>query len=455
MNPLFEDKVKKIHELMKIMLENFKVNFSYPDVEGLLDELPFPQLYLPLKKAIYEALLDLHIRDNEWESIEVWNMLSKYGVSGGLSGFDGEEDEGLKYPVLTDFLSDDFKFCLFDLEKYNQYVSCIETYLIKNSSYKNLIKLIYTYLSPEAGINIKDAIKGNNDPNSYFRELIKEDDLEYAIHFEDSTNYWSIDEYANTYGKEVIKYKVDMPPEYKEKYDNHMLVSSGWADGATIERKAPNLPEDLCEAFYASKGKYVEALFKQHILDDIDRRAQEYIEQGYEYAFSSRRRTGCESKFFKWINPEFYGNDGVPHEDWFLNYFLNKSIFMEILNKSKGDPIDKIVSNYTEFLKLIVSILSNKAKYDIPDEFVLSIIDKVYNRLIKTAIVTTINLYTRKDDSTIKKSDLKKAIRASHSIGTDRWNNCMAFYSDTLFKMEDLKVIAEHIPAMNRIIEIM
>ena len=59
----------------------------------------------------------------------------------------------------------------------------------------------------------------------------------------------------NVYGNEVVKYRDDMPPEYKEKYVAHALVSQGWAKGKTIERKAPNFTEDLCEAFYASKGE--------------------------------------------------------------------------------------------------------------------------------------------------------------------------------------------------------
>ena len=459
MNPLFEDKVKKIHELMKIMLENFKVNFSYPDVEGLLDELPFPQLYLPLKKSLYEALLDLHIKEDEWEQMEIWNMLHKYGVSGGLNGFDGENvDEGLTYPQLSDFLSDDFKFCLFDLEKYNHYMIDIERYLLKKGGYRPVIQLIYTYLCPEAGMNIKEAIKGNKDPDSYFRELIRDDDLDYAIHFEDNINYCSIDEYANTYGKEVVKYKDDMPSEYKDKYSNHMLVSSGWADGATIERKAPNFVEDLCEAFYGSNGEYVNVFFKQHVLDDVDKQAQDYIEQGYECVFSSRRHTGHKGKIITTIDPSKYGDDNIPEEEWYIDFYLNKSILMEVLSPKSSDgdkAINKIVSNYTAFLKLIISVLELKKRYSIPDDVILSILDSVYNRLLKASIVTTINLYTRKDDSIIKKSGLKEAIRKSHSIGTDRWNNCMAFYSDTLFKMEDLKVMAEYIPQINRIIELM
>ncbi len=461
MNPLFEDKVKKIHELMKIMLENFRINFSYPDVEGLLDELPFPQLYLPLKKTLYEALLNLKINDDESEMYTAVEHLGKYGVSSKLQRLFNNPDEdiaaGLTFPDLEDFCSNDFNFCLLDLEKYNKYVSKIETYLIKTDTYKPVIQLIYTYLCPEAGVNIKEAIKGNKDTDSYFRELIKDDDLEYAIHFEDDINYWSIDEYARTYGKEVLKYKENMPPEYKDKYSNHMLVSSGWADGATIECKAPNFLEDLCEAFYASKGEYANVFFKQRVLDEVDKQAQDYIERGYECVFSSHRHMGHKGKILKWFDLEKV-LEGIPMEECVSDYYLDKSIFMEILSPKSSDDrksIDKIVFNYTALLKLIISILEIKKHYTISEDVILSILDSVYNRLLKASIVTTINLYTRKDDSAIKKSGLKEAIRKSHSIGTDRWNNCMAFYSDTLFKLEDLKIIAEHIPQMNRIIELM
>lgn len=461
MNPLFEDKVKKIHELMKIMLENFKANFSYPDVEGLLDELPFPQLYLPLKKSLYEALLNLKINDDECEMYTAVEHLGKYGVSSKLKRLFNNPDEdiaaGLTYPTLEDFPSNDFNFCRFDLEKYNQYVSTIETYLIKTGTYKPVIQLIYTYLCPEAGLNIKEAIKGNKDPDSYFRELIRDDDLEFAIHFEDDINYWVIDEYSNCYGNEVIKYKDDMPPEYKEKYAGYMLVSQGWANGKTIERKAPNFTEDLCDAFYASKGEYVSVLFKKEILDEIDRHTQEYIDQGYEYHFKIQRHKGHEGKILRWFDPEKV-LEGLPLEECVSDYYLDKSIFMEVLSPKSGDSdkaINKIVSNYTAFLKLIISVLDLKKHYTIPEDVILSILDSVYNRLLKASIVTTINLYTRKGDCTVSKDDLKAAIRKSHSIGNDRWRSCIAFYSDTLFKMEDLKVMAEHIPQINRIIELM
>lgn len=457
MNPLFEDKVKKIHELMKIMLENFKVNFSYPDVEGLLDELPFPQLYLPLKKSLYEALLDLHIKEDEWKSMEIWNMLRQYGVWGGLNGFDGENvDEGLTYPQLSDFLSDDFKFCLFDLEKYNHYIIDIERYLLKKSSYRPVIQLIYTYLCPEAGVNIKDAIKGNKDPDSYFRELIRDDDLDYAIHFEDDINYWVIDEWHYSFGHNVVKYRDDIPPEYKDK-PIEVLASCGWADNKCICRSAPIFTEDLCEAFYASKGEYSSVLFKKEVLDEIDRQTQGYIDQGYECYHKMQRQTGHDGKILRWFDPEKVERK-LPIEECVSDYYLDKSIFMEVLfpkSSDGGKVIDKIVSNYTTFLKLIISVLELKKHYTIPDDVILSILDNVYNRLLKASIVTTINLYTRKGDCTVSKENLKAAIRKSHSIGNDRWRSCIAFYSDTLFNMEDLKVMSEHIPQINRIIELM
>lgn len=444
MSQLFEDKIIKIEKLMKIMLTNATVDFSYGDVEGTLDEFPFSQLLLSAKKSIDETLLDLHISNENGDIKEIAEMLEEYGVT--------IKDNHLEYPPLDAFTTTDLKFCLYDIVSYTDYLEVIEEYLTDNSVYGYAIALIYAFSNSQSGVSLKEAIENNRTENGYL--MSKEDALdEYYEAIGCRYYYWAVNRGYAAYGAHMIKYADDIKTE-RQKRDIDKLIEKGKAQKVSIGMNAGCFFEDICLAFYESKGKFNdEAFFKDSSMKRWKQEVLDYISQGYE---------GGEHLF-----KEDTENDPLKPIQYFdssvrenVTDKINKNLFLNILLPEKYEGnfvpnVDSLVSGYMALLKMIIEILSDKREYDIPESFVSNIIDNIYARFLKASFMTTLNLYTRKGDALIKKGELKEKIRKDHSIANDRWNRCNAFYIDELFEKDEIAIIAKYIPKMNEILELM
>lgn len=354
MNPLFKDKVNKIEKLMKVILDNFFKNYSYPDADAKIDELPFPQLIISLKKTIDETLVDLYISNEGGDINDVLKILKPFGVS--------IKDGKPVYPTLEYFKETDpnlMTSCGIDIRKFDDYKLELEgcLYTTATSAYIYAIKRLFVALEVidglKNGLELADEVKFKK----WFEETTSEDEL-----------YWAYD-----------------------------CNKSLWDDGYAFN-------EDLCIEFDA-------------------------------ISHAGRRKST---------------NANGSKEERVI-FVSDKRMFMDIYS-SETAKTSKI-SDYIMVLETVIDILENKEHYDIPNETILDILNSVYNRILKVAVVSTINLYTRKADAPIKKGALKEEIRKAYSIGNDRWNNCMAYYSDAIFKNEELQEMARYIPKMKEVVE--
>ena len=358
MNPLFKDKVTKIEKLLKVILDNFFTNYSYPDANAKIDDLPFPHLILSLKKKTAETLVDLYINNEGGDINAVAKSLESFGVT--------VKNGQLIYPTLEYFKEPQTGYAdsqMIDSWKFDQYKTALECclYETETSAYAYAVKRLYVSLEIIDGTEKRMEFISEPDFRERFEKTTAEEDLYWV--YECDKSVWDFD--------------------YAEHAHNDELI---------IE------VENTIDI-----GKYL----KKH-----------------------------------------------PEENERLSMFVSdKQMFMEIYS-SECAKTNKI-SDYIMVLEKVIDALENKEHYDIPNEAILVVLDAVYNRILKAAVVTTINLYTRKKDAPIKKAALKEVIRKEYSIGSDRWNNCMALYSDTLFKDEELIEIAKHIPKMREVVEIL
>ena len=359
MSQLYRDKITKIEKLMTIILDNFIRNISYGDIDNVVDELPFPHLYLSLKKNIYEMLIDLYIKNESGPIEEISEDLEAYEVK--------IKDGHLIYPPLESFKADNVEFSMIDLSAFYRYVEIMEGHLYDSSSYHYTNHRLYSsFECANSGESMERGIDNKDELERVFREVIDDESLFNDYPWGDA-NYWS--NWRDAYNEELC-----------------MALNDALFSGEKEREYTPRIKN-----VYRNIEMYEKIVYDKNLLFDV-------------------------------ISP---------------------------------DKVQDRVKGYSAFIKAAIDALLYKEYYDIPEACVTEILDSVYNRVLKAAIVTTVNLYTRKADAKVKKQALKEAIRKSHSIGTDRWNRCMALYSEELFKEEDLKVIAKYIPKISEIIELM
>ena len=251
---------QQIHNALEQLLVLFVKNNEYGDVDGLLDDTPFMPLFISLKKSVYEKLLTLAMQNEEIEEEELAALQEKTNIIWKGNAF--------SFPPLSAFATKEhiFRFCNFDLERFHQYLSDIEDTLLC-TSYSQAIELIYSRMSMEGGVGIADTIRQNKiehekknqaENRNEFDNDVSTDGIDYAIHWEDDNNYWTIDIWSFVYGKAVYYFHNQ---ELADKYGYMLEFPNGekqlWQKGIAgykdIEVKIPRLLEDISRAFYESK----------------------------------------------------------------------------------------------------------------------------------------------------------------------------------------------------------
>ena len=480
---------QQIHNALEQLLVLFVKNNEYGDVDGLLDDTPFMPLFISLKKSVYEKLLTLAMQNEEIEEEELAALQEKTNIIWKGNAF--------SFPPLSAFATKEhiFRFCNFDLERFHQYLSDIEDTLLC-TSYSQAIELIYSRMSMEGGVGLADTIRQNKiehekknqaENRNEFDNDVSTDGIDYAIHWEDDNNYWTIDIWSFVYGKAVYYFHNQ---ELADKYGYMLEFPNGekqlWQKGIAgykdIEVKIPRLLEDISRAFYESKCTFEhgytdypeieQAALARYIIDKdiamVERSetgktrtiAKEPVEGDVGHTYILRylvhpneiERLAAEEKT---VREALAANGQVPIDDGDLWYAdipkvkekdrpIGKGMFKTLLasdedGRGLSKEGDKILLGYMLFLETVLEILK-MPNFQIPEEIIEEIVDVVAFRVKKVATLNTINFYTRKSKGKLKKGDLQAMITPR-----SRWRSCSDYYSDEMFTVEDLDKFADYL----------
>lgn len=182
MSQLFEDKIIKIEKLMTIILDNFIRNISYGDIDNVVDELPFPHLYLSLKKKINELLIDLYIKNENGSINEIATALESFGVK--------TKDNRLVYPTYEYFKADGVEHSMIDLSFFGNYIDTIEGFLYNSQSYHYTNHRLYSsFECAGSRESMEHALSDKAELERVFCKVINDKDLFDSYPWADE-NYW-------------------------------------------------------------------------------------------------------------------------------------------------------------------------------------------------------------------------------------------------------------------------
>lgn len=465
----------RIHNALKTLMILLVKNNMYGDVDGLLDDTPFMPLFISLKKSVYEKLLTQAIQNQEVEETELAILQAMTPIR-----VDGSK---VSFPELSAFTMEEgrLRFCGFDLERFQEYLSKIEDILL-STSYAQVIGLIYSRLSMGSGVGLSDTIRQNKiehakknqtGSRNEFDRVVATDWYDYAIHWEDDANLWSIDTYSYAYGKTLYYF------ESEERFENYkhmlnepegidLLVAQGLLLWKDIEIRIPCFMEDISKAFYESKCIFehgysekpcenLHELIKSLVTEESGKKKAVPADNdiGHIYLFKylvhpneikglslaeQQFREEMEARGYVFVDDKVRGKLVIKDKD----RPIGKGMFNRLLAPTEdgrllSDHGHKIVLGYMLFLETVLEALK-MPDLQLPEDLIDEVVEDVAFRVAKVAILNKINFRTRKSHGNLKKGDLQAMIKPR-----SRWRSCINYYSDDMFTADELDKFSKYL----------
>lgn len=189
--------INEIHAIMNNQLDLIYRHHTHEYVDGYADDFPFFNLFVHLKKNLYEVLVnDLYKKGYDMtDLLEELNGLPEFKEMGITIK---ESADGLIFPPISTFAANlkrrKYKYYLFELFPYNRYVLGLEYILFKFAP--TMIETLYAEFATVDGewsASIRDYREkiaekyGNHSPEEYFvsDDNCLNDDFKYVGYYND------------------------------------------------------------------------------------------------------------------------------------------------------------------------------------------------------------------------------------------------------------------------------